>query len=58
MLHIEKFTGSELTLPSTVGNQTHSCGDCVLVKPGNDSGPDWKAQVHEVSHLNIVVALS
>ncbi|KAG9661512.1 hypothetical protein KCU95_g17603, partial [Aureobasidium melanogenum] len=32
----------------TVGNQTHSCGDCVLVKPGNDSDRDWKAQVHEV----------
>jgi len=33
---------------STVGNQTHSVGDCVLVKPGNDFDRDWKAQVHEV----------
>ncbi|CAD0106195.1 unnamed protein product [Aureobasidium uvarum] len=32
----------------TVGNQTHSVGDCVLVKPGNESDRDWKAQVHEV----------
>ncbi|KAI4725161.1 hypothetical protein E4T49_07084 [Aureobasidium sp. EXF-10728] len=37
-----------LTLISTVGNQTHSVGDCVLVKPGNESDRDWKAQVHEV----------
>jgi hypothetical protein len=37
-----------LTPISTVGNQTHSVGDCVLVKPGNDVDRDWKAQVHEV----------
>ncbi|KAI5272430.1 hypothetical protein E4T47_04262 [Aureobasidium subglaciale] len=39
---------SSLMPLSTVGNQTHSCGDCVLVKPGNESDRDWKAQVHEV----------
>lgn len=39
---------SLLTVISTVGNQTHSVGDCVLVKPGNDFDRDWKAQVHEV----------
>jgi hypothetical protein len=25
-----------------------SCGDCVIVKPQDDSDRDWKAQVHEV----------
>ncbi|KAI4749996.1 hypothetical protein E4T52_17388 [Aureobasidium sp. EXF-3400] len=33
-------------------NQTHSCGDCVFVKPGNDSDQDWKAQVQEVRVAN------
>jgi hypothetical protein len=37
-----------LTLDSTIGNQTYSCGDCVFVKPGNDFDRDWKAQVHEI----------
>ncbi|KAG9701279.1 terpenoid synthase, partial [Aureobasidium melanogenum] len=32
----------------TIGNQTHSCGDCIFVKPQDDSYRDWKAQVHEV----------
>ncbi|KAG9763092.1 terpenoid synthase, partial [Aureobasidium melanogenum] len=32
----------------TIGNLTLSCGDCVFVKPRDDSGRDWKAQVHEV----------
>jgi hypothetical protein len=37
-----------LTVNSTIGNQTLSCGDCVFVKPQDDSGRDWKAQVYEV----------
>ncbi|KAI4734040.1 hypothetical protein E4T50_15414 [Aureobasidium sp. EXF-12298] len=37
-----------LTMNSTIGNLTLSCGDCVFVKPRDDSGRDWKAQVHEV----------
>jgi hypothetical protein len=41
-------SGISLTMNSTIGNQTHSCGDCVYVKPQDDSGRDWKAQVHEV----------
>ncbi|THY91154.1 hypothetical protein D6C80_08059 [Aureobasidium pullulans] len=45
---MEKWSQMTKYKKFTVGNQTHSCGDCVLVKPGNDSGPDWKAQVHEV----------
>ncbi|KAI4853192.1 hypothetical protein E4T44_00993 [Aureobasidium sp. EXF-8845] len=32
----------------TIGNQTHSCGDCVFVKTEDDSGRDWKAQVDEI----------
>ncbi|KAG9511471.1 hypothetical protein KCV07_g10147, partial [Aureobasidium melanogenum] len=32
----------------TIGNQTLSCGDCIFVKPQDDSNRDWKAQVHEV----------
>jgi hypothetical protein len=39
---------TSLTLNSTIGNQTHSCGDCIFVKPQDDSDRDWKAQVHEV----------
>jgi hypothetical protein len=39
---------TSLTMNSTIGNQTHSCGDCVYVKPQDDSDRDWKAQVHEV----------
>jgi hypothetical protein len=45
---ISRLSESLLTVISTVGNQTHSVGDCVLVKPGNDVDRDWKAQVHEV----------
>jgi hypothetical protein len=41
-------SGTALTMNSTIGNQTHSCGDCVFVKPPDDSDRDWKAQVHEV----------
>jgi hypothetical protein len=41
-------SGTLLTMNSTIGNQTHSCGDCVFVKPPDDSDQDWKAQVHEV----------
>ncbi|KAI4750830.1 hypothetical protein E4T44_14904, partial [Aureobasidium sp. EXF-8845] len=37
-----------LTVNSTIGNQTLSCGDCVFVKPQDGSDRDWKAQVHEV----------
>jgi hypothetical protein len=37
-----------LTVNSTIGNQTLSCGDCIFVKPQDDSDRDWKAQVHEV----------
>ncbi|KAG9511804.1 hypothetical protein KCV07_g9914, partial [Aureobasidium melanogenum] len=32
----------------TIGNQTHSCEDCIFVKPQDDSYRDWKAQLHEV----------
>jgi hypothetical protein len=45
---ISRLSRVLLTVISTVGNQTHSVGDCVLVKPGNDVDRDWKAQVHEV----------
>jgi hypothetical protein len=41
-------SGILLTINSTIGNQTHSCGDCIFVKPQDDSYRDWKAQVHEV----------
>jgi hypothetical protein len=41
-------SGMSLTMNSTIWDQTHSCGDCVYVNPGSDSGQDWKAQVHEV----------
>ncbi|KAI5200138.1 hypothetical protein E4T39_05885 [Aureobasidium subglaciale] len=45
---MEKWLSMTKYKKFTVGNQTHSCGDCVLVKPGNESDRDWKAQVHEV----------
>ena len=41
-------SGTLLTMNSTIGNQTHSCGDCIFVKPQDDSDRDWEAQVHEV----------
>jgi hypothetical protein len=46
--HLASNPRSSLTLNSTIGNQSYSCGDCVCVNSGTDSGRDWKAQVHEV----------